>query len=213
MNWLQNMDSEFTDHVALQLTIFFSLLLFHILFRSNLQSMSTTFSCPLLILLQPILDLIVCKNGRLIWHWSCILWYQISKFFWNCFASCLIIRLILSVSWWLKSLFLTLLVLLLSFISIINNKKSISMLLQNIQKNQTLPFDHIVCTLRFYLNLRQQIWNLSIYWIHKNIHLRVNYLPLIWLLIIWFILISISVLLLLIGCILDVTRIVGGLFF
>jgi len=119
MYWLQNMDSEFTDHVALQFAILFGLLFFHrILFRNQIQTMPTL-SRPLLILLKPVLDLVVGQDGRLIWHWSCILWYQISEFFRSLylFASCLIIGLILSVPRRPPCFFSTLSLLFLSVIS------------------------------------------------------------------------------------------------
>ena len=146
MYWLQNMDSEFTDHVALQFAILFGLLFFHrILFRNQIQTMPTL-SRPLLILLKPVLDLVVGQDGRLIWHWSCILWYQISEFFRSLylFASCLIIGLILSVPRRPPCLFSTLSLLFLSVISKVQYKKSIYMLLQNIQKKQCFHFIKIV---------------------------------------------------------------------
>lgn len=140
------MDSEFTDHVALQFAILFGLLFFdRILFRNQIQTMPTL-SRPLLILLKPVLDLVVGQDGRLIWHWSCILWYQISEFFRSLylFASCLIIGLILSVPRRPPCLFSTLSLLFLSVISKGQYKKSIYMLLQNIQKKQCFHFIKIV---------------------------------------------------------------------
>ena len=135
------MYSEFTDHIALQFTILFGLFLFYcILFWCKIYIMNTL--SPLFVLLKPILDLIVSQDGRLIWHWSCILWYQISKFFrsLNLFASCLIIGLILCVPRRPCSFFSTLSLLLLRVISKVQYKRSIYMLLKNIQKSQTIHF-------------------------------------------------------------------------